>query len=615
MKKKRRQLSLRARIALCALFYAVILSFLGGLLLFNANYQHIYGSPEVKGGRIDFAGVELAQRKVACALSGEWEFFHDRWIVTDSDEGAPDGLLAIPGRWTGKDFGKGKLPAQGYASFRITVDGVEEGTPITVFRVNYAGAYRVFLNGTLVTESGTMSKDVWGTHVSGRLDMRRAFVADGGPLTIVIELSATRRGGLLAAPWFSESSSDSYGRSLRNFSSAALGVSSAAVLFVLLTTVFFRLKRDFSLSALMLSLFAHFLFSKDMLYFVPVPYGAALIVEAVSALLAVIAFLWHLHCAGMNASRTFHAVCAGGIAGMVVLFFVLGGTNFVTLPALGALLILCAYSYPLLSSRMHPAMRAIYAVLFAFLISIFAFELADGIGLILFGTEFIFSVEIMGMIACFAVLGLWRIAAAARQAQRAGELERELFRVKQTALKAQIKPHFVFNALTAIQALYRKDLAEGDEALAHFARHLRLNIDSDGEDMIPFEDEVRNILNYFELENLRAGGQLTLLLNINCTDFSVPVLSLQPLVENAILHGETAKRENGFIQLSSDREGGVITIRVTDNGKGFDPSACAAGVGLENTRKRFENMLNADMVVTSAPNEGTEIIITIKEDS
>jgi two-component system LytT family sensor kinase len=72
--------------------------------------------------------------------------------------------------------------------------------------------------------------------------------------------------------------------------------------------------------------------------------------------------------------------------------------------------------------------------------------------------------------------------------------------IKQESLKEQIKPHFIFNYLTAIENNYHKDLASGDEAMEQFAQHLRSNVDSMGRDLIPFEDELKNILNYVDLE-------------------------------------------------------------------------------------------------------------------
>ena len=270
----------------------------------------------------------------------------------------------------------------------------------------------------------------------------------------------------------------------------------------------------------------------------------------------------------------------------------------------------CAYLVPIVfNKKFDRVQRCSYGALFAFLASIFFFELCDGLGLLVFGTEFIFSFELMLIIACFAVLWLWKLAKDARDAIRVSELECELHSVKNQALKAQIKPHFIYNSLTAIQSRYRDGLNEGDRAIEQFAKHLRTVTDSNGEDLIPFEDEVRNVLNYFELENLRAGGELSLLLDLNHTDFSVPVLSLQPLVENSIRHGGLRERQGGFVQLSSDKNDDCITVAVCDNGAGFDVNAVSEGVGLGNTRKRFE-LLNAEMQIESGEG-GTRVTIKI----
>ena len=118
------------------------------------------------------------------------------------------------------------------------------------------------------------------------------------------------------------------------------------------------------------------------------------------------------------------------------------------------------------------------------------------------------------------------------------------------------------------------------------------------------------MLNYFELENLRADGTLELLLDLNYTDFHVPVLSLQPLVENAIRHGGLREKQDGYITLSSDKTDAAAVITVSDNGKGFDVNAVRAGVGLENTRKRFAS-IHAKMTVESKLGFGTKITIEI----
>ena len=604
-----------AHILFCALFYAILAVFVASLFVFSANYQKIYSSPEVIGGRADFAGIDLLSRKVECILSGEWEFFYNRWIVTDGEtEAEPDGLLTVPGHWTLKKFDGVTFPKNGYASYRITVYNVQKNVDVTVFRLRCTNAYRIFINGQLATRSGELSKNSSETAVTGTLDERIPYISDGSPLEVIIELSATNSGGISAAPWLGSNgpSAANYGNGWRNFSAAALGVTTVAVLLSVLTFIFFRYMRDISMPLCIVLLYIHFLFSKDMLHFLGLPFGIAVIPQILSAIAVFCAFVWHFYRTRAAINKKLNLACGTIVLVFVIAFFALAWTDFAAIPAFLIIATACVYLYPLISNtKIHPALRGVYGVLFIFMLSVFCFEIADLLGLIVFGTEFIFSVEVMIMIACFAILGLWRIAASAKESMRANELERELFRVKQQALKAQIKPHFVFNSLTAIQSLYRSSLKEGDEALEHFARHLRLNIDSDGADMIPFDEEVRNILNYFELENLRAGGSLTLLLDINYTNFNVPVLSLQPLVENAILYAETEKNKDGYIMLYSALEDGVITIRVADNGKGFDTENTDCGVGLQNTKKRFEGMVGATVSVESECGKGTEITISI----
>ena len=604
-----------AHILICVLFYTVLALFVVGLFTVSKNYQKIYSSPKVIDGSADFTGVDLRSRKVECILSGKWEFFHNRWIITDGyADTEPDGLLDVPGHWTLKDFGGKRLEKSGYASYRITLYNVQEGVDVAVFRLRSANAYRIFINGRLVTRSGEVSTVPSETFVTGTIDEQNSYISDGTPLEVVIELSATNNGGISAAPWLGSrgTSSSEFGANLRNFSAAALGIATVAVVISLLAFLFFDNMRDISMVLCIVLLYVYFLLSKDMLYFLKIPFAIAVIPETVSAVAALCALIWHFCRIGVPISKKMNIVCGATAVVAVIAFSFLAGTDFAAIPAFLTIAAACSYLYPLIShSKMRPALRGIYGMLFTFMLSVFCFELADILGLIVFGTEFIFSVEMMLMISCFAALGLWRVAVQTKEAVRAGQLESELFRVSRQALKAQIKPHFVFNSLTAIRSLYRSSVEEGDEALEHFANHLRFNIDSDGTDTVPFDEEISNTLNYFELENLRTSGKLTLLLDIGYSDFRVPVLSLQPIVENAVRHAETEKVKDGYIMIQSALENNVVILKIIDNGKGFDVAKVKFGVGLENTRKRFEYIFGASMSIESEIEKGTQVTITM----
>lgn len=601
-----------AGVIICIAMYSVLALFVVGLFLFNDNYTDIYDSPKVNGGTVDFSGADITSRDVACNLAGEWEFYYNKWIVTDGDtDSEPDGLIELPGVWTYKDYGYGKLPKTGYGSYRLVAKNVQSDIDVEVFRYYGDFAYRAFINGQLNIRSGTLAKTVEDTEITGWTAERHAYKTDGGDLEIVIEVGASDSGGFNGAPWLSSVSAGiSFGDGLRSFSYVALGVAGAAVCISILTFLFFRHKRDYSASAFLLALFLHLLSSKDMLYVIKWDIPVSMTASLITAIAAFLLFVYHLRQIGVRPKPIPFAVAAafGGI--FLTLMLVFYGTPLSPVFAFLMLADCSLCMIPLVFSKsLTDIRRGIYCVLFVFLMSIFCFELCDRLSMLVFGTEFIFTCELMVIIACFAVLWLWDVAKTARVAIRAGELECELAALKTKALKAQIKPHFIYNSLTAIQARYRDGMNEGDKAIEQFANHMRLITDSEGDDVIAFNDEVNNVLNYFELENLRHNGKLNLLLDLEHTDFYVPVLSIQPLVENAVRHAGLTDTADGYIALSSVKTDGAIIVTVSDNGKGFDVNAVRPGVGLENTRKRFE-LINAKMHVESGDG-GTCITIEI----
>lgn len=605
-----------ARTILCAVTYALLALFVIGLFLINAYYPQIYSCPEVKNGKTDLAQTDLPSRDVACNLAGEWEFFYNKWIVTDEYSGEADGLLKLPNVWTYKNFGSGALPRTGYASYRLTAYNVQPDINVIVYRHYSNFAYRVFINGQLVYRSGTLSKNVKETVITGRTDEEIPYRSDGNPLEIVIEVSAANAGGFNGAPWIAATSTGkSYGLGLRAFNYVALGITTAAVAASILICMFFKFKRDVIAPIFMCALYAHFLVSKDMLYVFRLQITLSQILGFVSGAAAFALLIAHCIRCGAAVKKIPLIITSASGAVCIAMIIAFYGTPVAPVFAFLLLFIGCAYLIPIAFNRsLSLKQSAVYCVLFAFLMSVFFFETCDALGLIVFGTEFIFTVELMLIIACFTALFLWKLTETARQAIRVSELERELSAVKSRALTAQIKPHFVYNSLTSIQAQYRKNLDEGDRAITQFAKHLRLVTDSDVQDVIPFEDEIRNVLNYFELENLRANGSLELLLDLDFTEFSVPALSLQPLVENAVQHGNLRGGKNKYVQLASEKSDGFAVITVKDNGDGFDTETTREGVGLTNTRKRLE-LVGATVNVQSEPNQGTEITIKIPLES
>lgn len=170
----------------------------------------------------------------------------------------------------------------------------------------------------------------------------------------------------------------------------------------------------------------------------------------------------------------------------------------------------------------------------------------------------------------------------------ANELENKRYDL----MKAQIKPHFINNAMTAIQELCYEDPEKAAELINHFTRYLRNNIDvTNGMSLIPVEKEIAAVKEYLALEYADKEKKFSFEFNLGCTSFQVPALSIETLVENAVKHGIDRYSENSRVILTTyeDKAGHYVVLK--DNGVGFDPNEETlgkGGIGLQNTISRLE---------------------------
>ena len=182
---------------------------------------------------------------------------------------------------------------------------------------------------------------------------------------------------------------------------------------------------------------------------------------------------------------------------------------------------------------------------------------------------------------------------------------------------SQIKPHFLYNVLNMTEEPCDTDPEKARNAIGTFSRYLRENMDSIGQTgVIPFQKELDHTKLYVEIEQMRFEDALTVRYDVACTDFSIPALTLEPLVENAIRHGV---RKNpggrGTVVISTSETPARFAVSVTDDGPGFDPAALPADgkshVGLPNVRERLEQVCGGSLDIQSAPGRGTVATIIL----
>ena len=178
----------------------------------------------------------------------------------------------------------------------------------------------------------------------------------------------------------------------------------------------------------------------------------------------------------------------------------------------------------------------------------------------------------------------------------------------------QIQPHFLYNTLATVRSLCLKSPETAAEVIEKFSRYLRQNLSTlDYHNLIPFRQELEHVRIYTDIE-MQMFPYIHILYDIEDEDFDLPVLTVQPIVENSIRHGVRA-REDGRVSITTRRDGMKHMINISDNGLGFDPDAVLEKegdhIGISNVRERLETLCKGTLVINSTPGEGTEVIITI----
>lgn len=198
-----------------------------------------------------------------------------------------------------------------------------------------------------------------------------------------------------------------------------------------------------------------------------------------------------------------------------------------------------------------------------------------------------------------ALCSLWLLLKTRRQTQKlkAQDTQKQLIQAELKSIRSQFNPHFVFNSLNSIQGLITKNDMEGaNQYLTDFSTLLRDSLKESQRDFTSLSKEMEMLDHYLKLEQLRFGFSYKIEMSpaLNKEAIEVPVLLLQPVIENAVKHGISGQYEQGLLGISFTQSGADLVATITDNGHGFDQAISAGGLGLKLTRDRIA-LLNQTM--------------------
>ncbi len=201
----------------------------------------------------------------------------------------------------------------------------------------------------------------------------------------------------------------------------------------------------------------------------------------------------------------------------------------------------------------------------------------------------------------------------AKEAARA-ESERLALASELTALKAQLNPHFLYNAFNTISASTGPGQEHTRDLIAQLSDLFRYQLQANRSDQLPLASELRFVTDYLALEQARFGERLSYTIRVDSPELHqamLPPLLLQPLVENAVRHGLLPLVSGGSICIDVREEAARLRVEITDDGAGFLSDAVTYGYGIRTTRRRLSLLYHTALTIVSQPGRGTSCSFSI----
>ncbi len=568
-------------------FIAILLILVSIFYIYEATYIKKNGYSLVKDAVLDMTDSELTP--YASPLDGDWEVFYNKWIITDGEEDAePDFILDMSDRWTGRELDGEKLPSTGYASYRIKVENYPyDGLLSAGF--TYPHPFRLYIDGVEVSHVGEMSR----TEVNGSTFPNKEsdfYIAEkGSSFYVVLELSYTDKGGVTRGFYLVKDPNVGFFDEGWMFGNFNFYILFAAVLFMIIILIFSILWRKEKGSAGILTasiaLILIYFVSEELVFSLSRMFG--IIIKNLEYYvflgtgIAVAVFV-----SGPVKEKMIKMPLAQVIFHVVaylisfLLLWLLKAYSFRNLSIYIAFLSFLPIVYRLAEGYHYDKMVAAYYIAsIGILVSTFM-ELVNLVGGFTFGTEGV-GMLIMLVTLFFNVLALMvMIRKNYNRALLKVESENKLDELKDYAYRKRVSKDFMRDTLVAVQSAYAVDKKEGDAMIEAFARHLRYNVDSEYVREKTFYEELDNAETWVAIEK-EKGKSIELLYDLDFTDFQIPILTIQPLVEAL-----TGKDESATVQIKSYLTDADCVLEIISDLNPVDLNP-DCGYTIDNTRERI----------------------------
>lgn len=617
---------------LLTLTLALVIAVIAGVL-FIGNYITEKQSCYVDDAVFDLSGVDFdAGQRVS--LNGQWEFYYNSLIVSGGvKQYSPTAYLRVPHSWSSVINEAGTYESGGFASYRCKLINAESSRYLIAYIPNIASAYRIYINGALVCASGIVSdnsNEIWSEASHDSLPF---LLEKGKAYELVVEVAAQNNSGVYMPVYLANYSAEN---SLSNSILAWRNVLSGIVLFCAVLFIILKYSVNKELYSLWLPVLSFVLVIRTLItnesfivtqaLLADVSFEDMFVFTFVSTyIIKLISLIYIAKCLNLKINDNVFVAFSVVFLGVAISLNYLPNSIFdtyyyVILQILSAIIDIFIINRLCIEMCEKKENSFLYLLSYLFITVGISVDTLYSNGIILFPCSAFLPV-------CFAAFTVITVMIHARRIKKihdcaleAKQLERELDLANTALMISQIQPHFLYNALNTIKSLIRRNPEKAESAVIDFSLYLRGNMDSLTRiDPIPISEELDHVKYYCNIEQLRFSDKLEMFYEIECTDFYVPTLSVQPIVENAIKHGVTKKPEGGYVTVSTYEDDKNYYIKVEDDGVGFDVNAPLTDnkkshVGIENTRSRFESIMGGELDIQSEVGKGTTVTVTLPKD-
>ena len=606
---------------------ALILQLLTGCVLQSAGAA----APTAKNGLLDLSDQNFSEQG-NISLDGDWAFYWNSLILPGKFDGnTPTGYYALPSGWM--KYKTLSLPVHGVATYRLLVKTNTEAGLYSIFVPNVYTDYAFWVNGALLHACGSFAQERSVYLHPQAYD----FYYSGSELEIVLQVKndALIYGGGVGQSIRLGTSEQIHKEYLMSASVDLLLISICMFvgLFILVLYHYKKNNRELVwLSVLCFSVSVRNLLSNTTLMMqvfphLPFWFGSRLVMLTIpSIIISMLFYTRRLYKVDTPQAPFYVLLSLNALYALIVLAFSSTVYTAVFVPYLLAVGAACAFGcYVAVRALKRRENEPMFFLVGMFLLILGAFF--DGLTYMgLLHIRYMLSDALFGFIVIQAILLAKRYSDAFRRTELlSADLQASLDTVMKTEtayMSAQMKPHFLYNALSTIAEYCETDPREAGKLIMSLSKYLRQTLDYDTlSGIVPLKKELELVRAYASIERARFEN-IEIVFDVPDPPPSVqiPPLTLQPLVENAIKHGLRKKRQGGRVIVSVKQQEDCMVFTVEDNGAGIPDEAVkrlavlpsgSVSIGLYNINTRLIRLYGQGLKIRSEAGAGTSVSFQI----